>query len=438
MNSKNISFLAFLIFLLGVSAAYTAGALAVPFHPDESTFFYLSEDINLLFEDPSALFWQPETLTDARQRYRTLDAPLGRYWVGLSRQIAGLPPLAVDWDWGKTWEENRFSGALPSPGLLAAGRVGTALLFPASLALLFFTGRKVGGEITAWAAVLLLASNALILLHTRRAMSEGLVIFTTALTMWSIAHTGKRPWLIGIPVALAFCAKHSLGALAPFGLLAIFWQAQPGTSIAHRLKQAVWYVLLFLGIVILLNPFLWQHPTAAVMDALHNRQDLTQRQTSDRPEQRLDTPAEKLIGMIGSLYLTPPMFAETGNYLEATHAAEEAYLANPLHNLFRSIPAGVILLVLSVFGWLAGAGNAINTRKANGAAARLLTILLLCALFQALALLVTVPLPFQRYYMPLVPHLCLWTAYGLHTLLTVGLRKQPIHQLKENQGPVVE
>lgn len=434
MISKNISFLAFLIFLLGVSAAYTAGVLAVPFHPDESTFFYLSVDINLLFEDPSALFWQPETLTDARQRYCTLDAPLGRYWVGLSRQAAGLPPLAVDWDWGKSWEENRASGALPTPDLLAAGRIGMALLFPASLLLVFFTGRKLGGDFTAWAAVLLLASNALILLHTRRAMSEGLVIFTTALVLWSIVYAEKRPWLTGIPAALAFCAKHSLGALAPLGLLAVLWQAQPGVSMAHRLKQAGFYILLFLGVVILLNPFLWQHPTAALMDALHNRQDLSQRQTADRPEQTLDTPAEKIIGMIGSLYLTPPMLSETGNYLEATRVADEAYLANPLHSLLRSIPAGVILFVLSLFGWLAGAGKMLKNQGEAGPNPRLLTILLLCTLFQTLALLVTVPLPFQRYYMPLVPHLCLWTAYGLHSLLTAGL----IKQAKENQRPVIE
>ncbi len=150
-----------------------------------------------------------------------------------------------------------------------------------------------------------------------------------------------------------------------------------------------------------------------------------QRQVADRPEQALNSPAKRLIGLIGGLYLTPPIFAETGNYSLETQAAETAYLKMPWNNLLRSIPAGGLLLLLSGYGWAAGAGQAWRQRRQNQEGTRWLTLLLISSLLQGLALLALVPLPFQRYYLPLAAHACLWSAYGVETLRQSLVRRIP-------------
>ena len=411
MKNKSISTLAFLLFALLVGAGAVAGVRTVPFHPDESTFLYLSSDFDLFWQNPLSMAWQPSS-NDARQVYRTLDAPLGRYLVGFGRWAAGLPPLAVDWDWSKTWQENSLAGALPSTNLLTAGRVVMTALLPFSLLFLFLSARKVANERTAWIAAFLLATNALVLLHGRRVVSEGAVIFTASLAVWSILAAPKKPWLMAVSTGLAFCAKYSLGALAPIGLLVVLWQ--PGKPRKAVIMQAFFFIAVFLGIVILLNPFLWAHPLQAVQAAVANRADLATRQIADRPEQALNSPGLRIISLTGSLFLTPPIFAETGNYAQETGASETSYLANPLNNLFRSLSAGAFLLLLCLFGFYSAARRAVKDPSNS----RQVWLLLALTVSQGLALLALVPLPFQRYYLPLVPLTCLWSAWGLERILT--------------------
>ena len=407
--------IAFLLVDLVLSIVILAGVPHVPFHPDESTFLFLSADFERLFTNPAGMAWQPELRDDLVQRYRTLDAPLGRYLVGFGRWLTGQAPLPVDWEWGKTWQQNQQAGALPSEGLLLAGRYALAGLLPFSLLLTYLTGRRAGGEAAGWLAALLLAGNALVLMLGRRAVSEGTLVFTSSLTLFSLLYAHKRPWLTGPPAGLAFCAKHSLGALAPIGLLAIFWQ--PRVPLAVRLRQAAFFIGLYAVVVIALNPFAWQHPLAALQDAAENRRVLAANQTADRPEQALTTHGLRIIGMLGALYLTPPILAETANYVKDTQAQDLAYLANPFNRMLRSLPAGGLLLIITLAGWLASVWQ-VARKGGRGTPAlagdrRSLTLLLLAAALQAAALYVLVPLPFQRYYLPLVPHACLWAAIGL-------------------------
>lgn len=421
MKSRSYSLLLFLAALALYSFFYLRGVAAVPFHPDESTQLFTSGDVELFWQRPSALFWRQENEDNLRQFYRKLDAPLTRNLLAAGRWAAGLAALPVDWDWGKTWQENQQSGALPSPDLLVAGRTAIAALFPFSVLFLFLTVRRTVNDFTAWTAALLLASSALALLHTRRAMAEGALIFTTTWVMWWLVATEKRPWLTAFPTALAFCAKQSLAALMPVGLLAVIWQ--PGLWNAGKARRVAGHVMLFglvsLAILAWMHPFLWGQPVKAFEAAVQARQELASAQVADRPEQALHTPGLKLISMIGSLYLTPPIFAETSNYLDQTRAAEEAYLANPLHTLFRSIPAGGVLLMLNLYGFVLGC---IRMVRPNGPLNRGLALLIIATFIQGLALLVLVPLPWQRYYLPLLPFSCLWMAYGIEQLRAIFTR----------------
>jgi 4-amino-4-deoxy-L-arabinose transferase-like glycosyltransferase len=416
MKYKTRSFAIFLIFLTVTTIAYLSGIKDVPFHPDESTYIYTSSDLEMFVQQPSALYWRAGQDEDKLLSYRMLDGPLNRILIGLGRAIMGKPALQNDWDWGQTWEENQQAGAMPSADLLQTARVSIAVLFPLSLLLLFLAVQRTANTFTAWVAVILLASNALVLLHTRRAMAESGLLFATILLMYSLTRVERRLWLTAIPAAFAICAKYSLAALAPVGLVPMLVQyiRAADRSFFRLVRQGIIYGVLLLGILFLMHPYLWAQPVQALQAAVQKRQALSFAQSSDRPEQRLDSPGYRLIGMIGSLYLTPPIFQEVGNYIENTAEVEKVYLANPLHSLFRSIPAGGILLFINLFGFIIACRKVVTGEQTEKQ--RRLIFLLAATVVQTLALLVMIPLAWQRYYMPLVPFACLWTAYGIDQL----------------------
>ncbi|MEW5869519.1 MAG: phospholipid carrier-dependent glycosyltransferase [Chloroflexota bacterium] len=401
--------------LILLSAYFVWGISSVPFHPDESTQFYNSSDFELLFTNPLSMAWSPDRADDLHMHYRQLDAPFTRYLLGLGRWLAGKSALPVDWDWSKTWEENRLAGALPDPGLLFAGRLAITLLLPLSVCLLYLIGSNLGGAPTGVLAAGLLGLNALVLLHNRRAMAEGALTLGILFAMWTFLQANRRPWLAGLGMALAFAAKQSALALLPVGLLAVAW---PPSGSEGRLRRAASGLAQYLGVFILvtlaLNPLLWRSPIQASKIAWEQRQDLLQRQVADTqrlaPEHVLDSPGKRILVLVANLYLAPPAFAEVGNYQDETAPAEAAYLAIPGHNLLRNLIGAGLFMVLTLFGL----ATALLAIPKTGAARRKTILLLLSAtLLQALILILAVPLPWQRYVMPLLPFVCLWSAYAI-------------------------
>lgn len=404
-----------------------AGLRQVPFHPDESTQLFMSSDWDLLLTHPTQMAWNPLQGNDLRQRYRELDAPLTRYLLGAGRSLAGLPPLAVDWDWSKGWEANRQAGALPTPQLLFAGRMAVTLLLPFSLALLYLIARSTGGSLNGLLAILLLGSNALVLLHTRRAMAEGMLLFGVCLALAGFLHGDKRPWLAGLGLAVAFNAKQSALALLPAGLLAVAWLAAPAPRPWRKVGlNLATFTVVFGLLTLALNPLLWRNPLPAALRAWEARQELLARQVEGTrqlaPGQLLSSPGQRAAALLANLYLVPPAFAEIGNYRAETRAAEAQYLAIPGNNLLRSLAGGGSLLVLTVFGVLVAG---LRFRKENNPARRMLAILGLATLSLAAGLIVTVPLPWQRYVVPLLPLMCLWIAYGAGAVVGSLNKKRP-------------
>ena len=251
-----------LVFLLILLVGFQIwGVEQVPFHPDESTYLYMSSDFDLLVTQPAAMAWDPTKEADPRQRYRELDAPLTRYLLGLARSLSGEAALPVDWDWSENWEANRQSGALPSPALLQTGRLGISLLLPLSMFLLFLSAWRAGGIFTGLLAAILLGSSALVLLHARRAMAEGPLVLGICLALWGFVEGDRRPWLAGLGAALAFNAKHSALALFPVGLLAVCWLPAAVQSQARLLlRNLVIYLGVFALLTIALNPLWWDNP----------------------------------------------------------------------------------------------------------------------------------------------------------------------------------
>lgn len=422
------------VVLIGLLTTFALwGISQVPFHPDESTQLFTSQDFTTFFQNPLSMTWSPSqgTSTDPverlRRHYHLVDAPLTRYLLGLGRTVAGLPALPIDWDWSRTWDENRQAGALPEARLLSAGRITITLLFPFSLFFIYQLGKAISGVGAGLLAMLLLGLNTLFLLHGRRAMAEGALTFGVLMALWSFLKGDRYPWLAGLGMALAFNAKQSALGLFPVGLLAVAW---PAEMIPPRPAKIITAIVQYLGVFILLtflfNPFLWRDPLHALNASLAARQDLMQRQVADAlrlaPEKALSSPEIRAAALVANLYLTPPAFAEVSNYLEQTADAERAYLAIPGHNLMRGLIGGSMMLLLTLFSVIIACLRLAReriTRVKSGAKvvhnrqSRALALLLLAILCQAVSLILFIPLPWQRYVMPLVPLTCLWSGYAI-------------------------
>ena len=412
--------------ILIVSLAYFSGLSSTPFHPDESTQIFMSRDVDLFFSQPFRLFWREDKTQDPVQRYRLLDAPLTRYLIGVGRNVEGAQPALIsDWDWSKTWAENELAGALPGELLLLTARAATAFLFPLTCWLIYVTGRTLGGNRMGWLAFLLFAGNALVLLHTRRAMAESVLLFTVSLTIFLVLRSPANPYLLALATALAFNAKQSALILFLWGAVALTFSDEKLISWQTRSLNLIKYVVLFVAIVFLLNPFLWNSPFKAMPAAWKARQELVEKQIvsfgAAAPGQILHSPVQRLVGLIANLYIQPPQIAEAENYSRETIEAARAYFSNPLHTLLRGFVGGALMAALTVFGFLLLLRQSMMKNSPN--CRRAAVLLCIGGALQFVSLLVAVPLPFQRYVVPLIPFTCLYIAFGvIQPLLTKSAR----------------
>jgi hypothetical protein len=409
----------FILLLLTLSVYYFWGLSKVPFHPDESTQLYMSADFEQIITYPLAMAWEENEPVSSVSRYRLLDAPLTRYLLGFGRNLFSLPPLASDWDWSASWEENQRNGALPNDRMLLLGRLIIASLFPLGLVLLYRIGIAMDGRWLGIFTVLLFSSNALILLHTRRAMAEGTLVFGVILTLYALIFADKRPLLVGLAVAIAFNAKQSAVALLPIGLLAVCWIPEKNMRNFPLLAgNSAKYLAGFALLTALLNPFLWRQPVSAAQEALQLRQDLFERQVADyerlAPGQVLESPAERSAVLLAQLFFTPPSFSEVGNYREFTKPAEAQYLLSPSQQLWRNPISGVILFGLAILGMVVAVRVSFH---AGSAKRRLLLLYLFAFLVLAIGIISMIPLPWQRYSIPLIPIITIFISLGFVWLI---------------------
>jgi hypothetical protein len=326
------------------------------------------------------------------------------------------------------WQENFHLGAYPRTEVLLTGRIVVSLLFPFSLIFLYVSTSAISGRIGGIAAIIMLGLNALVLLHTRRAMAEGPLLFgiTAVMASWWIAP--RRPWLAGLAMAIAFSAKQSSLALLPVGLIAACWFT-PGNPLrtSRIIGNLLQYLFFFAILTWLMNPVAWQHPLTVARAAAQARGELLTKQVADTqlqaPSQVLDRPVERVVILLGHLYLSPPMFAEAENYRSQTATMEANYLENPINNLGRNNIVAGILFGLALIGFYV----AIRQGENAGLPKHRYTILvLLGTTFMTAGLLLAVPLPWQRYVLPLIPFACLWSGVGCSWVFHLS------HQIMKN------
>jgi len=394
-----------------LSLLYFNGLLSVPFHPDEATQIYMSKDASLYIQGPLSLSWEGNLPLTAEERYRAIDAPLSRYLIGTARGLTSTPALVSDWDWSGSWSENEAAGALPSQRQLLIARCACTVTLLAGLLFYYPAVKKTLPGLLAIFSLILLGLHPLILLHGRRAMSEAALVFGVAFFLWAALQDKRSPWLIGLALGLALNAKHTAIGLLPAGLLAVSLLPKEEAS-PKRIAGRITRFLLAAGLIVaILNPFYWKTPYQALQTGLQTRITLSARQRADHGQilglEEVNLPV-RAAAMLSHTFLSPPQTEEVGNYLADTLQSEQEYLENPLHSWNQVWIIGTVLLILSLVGFtfsLRGGKGLSGQRSPN----TLIWILSSGGTFLAVLL----PLPWQRYIIPMLPVVAYWAAAGL-------------------------
>ena len=404
----------FLAILLCLTVFLFYGMALVPFHPDESTHIYMSRDLELIFNQPLSIAWTPDLPLNNELILRSLGAPLTKYLIGFGRWITITPQLSSDWIWGLSWEENAAGGALPNRRLLLSSRVITTALLPIALFFLYKAIQNTYSNKTALIAVILLGLNPLFLLHGRRAMNEAAALAGICFFLWAISQEEIRPWLVGLAMAAAFNAKQSAIALLPIGIIAVCKPFKIRSNPNSIAKRIVGFGLFFTVITFMLNPFFWKHPLRAVLASREITAELQAKQLNDyyprQEDAKKQTISYQTLALLSNLYLSQPSTADVGNYLVETKSQEEQYFKIPLHNIGRNLFPAAVFLILSLSGFMIGV---LRLKSSGNITAMPSVLFLLATIFQFFTILYFLPLPWQRYVVPLLPFTCLWTAVGL-------------------------
>ncbi len=446
---KRQPWLIFAALAAGLLAFYLSGLAVVPFHPDESSQISMSGDFAklVLQRDWAALAWTPSQPRTPEVQLRLLDAPMMRYFIGLSGWLHGFTTadLNTDWVWWLSWDENLAAGHLPRPELLLASRVPAAVFTALAAALAFWIVQRLRGLGAGLAAALLLGLNPLVLLHGRRAMAEGGLLFFSLLALWGMTvlaqaagePRGTTPRLgllalgVGGLIGLAVSSKQSALGLLPAAAVAVALPLlRPSFPGPLRLRVSLLglaCVALGLGCGLVfwaLNPVLYRDPVGSGQAMIAARDDMLRQQTIAQTGYLPETVTPGLMSRLRAaaleVYFRPPAVWDVPVYLEHLTPQAEAYFAQPWLRLGTGPVWGVVLAALGAVGAASSARRLWRDRL--GPATRAEQTLWWWALAALGMVLLITPFDWQRYFILLVTPACIFAALGLEALARPAAR----------------
>ncbi|MBW6471852.1 MAG: phospholipid carrier-dependent glycosyltransferase [Anaerolineaceae bacterium] len=391
---------------------YFNDLLNVPLHPDESTQIFMSKDVELIINNTSDLYFQKDTQNSIEQNYRLLDAPLPKYFIGLFRIIFKLEAIPFDWDWSKSWTDNQI--AIPGNQLLLISRLSAAIFFPLSIVLFALILKEVfkSDNLLIFLSLMLFAFNSLLLLHTRRAMAESSMIFFLLLSLLTLCKIPKK-WffLSSVPIAFAINAKQILIFLILLAIILLFFYFKK--HLKNLVVQITLFFVLLVGILFILNPIAWKQPVQVAKHMFNQRMELSQNQAeaieSVSPEFLTNSAPKRIIAFIAQLFILQPSPQEVSNYQEYLNKSIVDYFKNPLHRgLIRNLFGGAIYLVLFLFGLY---------KSISSLPIKFKLIFLSGFILFSLEILLTLAIPFQRYYLPAIPFTIIFAMIGLEQII---------------------
>jgi 4-amino-4-deoxy-L-arabinose transferase-like glycosyltransferase len=435
------------------------GVPLVPFHGDESTLIYTTRDYAYQFidRDVSMLMYNGNpAINPMDQDLRILDGRVHKYLGGFFWHLAGYSAddLNTPWDWGGDWNYNIAAGHMPSEPILMLTRFASAVLMAAGVVAIFGVGMRVDGRITAYVASALYALNPALLLNGRRSMMEGslmgfsmLTVLAALFLLTSQRHQAERglvgeptirPYglrllfkalLLGLAAGLALSSKLTgvlvvgivFGAVGLYALLCRDKRTLPligSLALASIVALLVFYAF---------NPLWWGDPIARAGLVAETRLNFIQNQIGFFDE--YPTFRDQVAGFARQVIGGEPQFYEIAVWQE--------YIGDQISTYMSSIWAGfslpvVLTLVLYAFGiWRLLRGE---QRKQ---AERFVVGVWIVGI--TLALIVATPFEWQRYYLPVIPALCVLAGLGAEALWR-GLRdRSKANQAQErHQQPAYE
>lgn len=400
---------------------------AHPFHPDENLWILNTQYYKLFFLDKNL----------RSERWQSLFAydmlPLGKYIMGFTiwnfapeeiPRILNLKP----WNFYESPYWNIIHHRLPPQKSLILSRLTMACLGILTCLILYWIGFTLFNYKAGFIAGLLLAYNPLMLLCSRRAMTNApllffltancalMILFYRALMNKRIIPTLSLSLLIGLNMGCATATKGT-GALTFFIfisfviffiLIQLFWLNSKTKTLKEKLKASfkdhkiilallsfVLAVSLGAAIFIAVNPFLYEKPIEKIKTIIQYRIDTIclQRQLFG-PE--IITIAEKIYFV---LYRT--LFPSRGHYL---------ILSN-----FVDVPLDLYLFII---GLIILIFKEIRHIKKN-VAPSLLSIPILWVIMTFVGIIAWIPLDWNRYYLPVIPCIALIESYPLSSLIDI-------------------
>jgi hypothetical protein len=401
-------------------------ALPPTFHGDESMQIYMSRDYVTAFinHDPAALVTSPPYNIDTDSYVRLINGSVNRYAIGLSWQFAGLTANNLPrpgWDWGLDYATNVSTGHMPSAALLATGRFSSTLFLALSVVVMFGLGWQFGtshNRLLAYFVSGLYALNPVILLNGRRALQEGSTLFFGLLTILIAVLISKRrgeskapPIYLWIALILAgglTIASKYTGIIFVGGALGWIFLAELMHTRWHDLLlttgklivSGVLTILLFIA----LSPALWSDPPARLVDSLQERTQLLDIQVGGTGNGAMSL-AQRIQEIIIQPFMTAPQQYEVPFW--GTFQAVNDDVARYMNSPFSGVQFGLIIGGLLTL--LAGIGLVFAFRRDWRAG-------LLAWFGLTIASLLANPLPWQRYYLGLIPQATLLAGIGVYGL----------------------
>ncbi len=264
------------------SVFYLAGVSTVPYHPDEATQIYMSDEIS----SPKVKRGITSYDRGLRDHYRMIDSPLTHTVIGLERLVTGDTHIRTDWDWGDSWSKNLAVGALPSRQTLIYARLALAWLFP--IALLGFYGiiKMLLDEKVALITCLLLGLNSILLVHTRRAMAEGLQLSLTLILLYLVLRKQSlfTNILVVFVAALLIQSKQLAIPIVAVSLLIFIIQSFRSDGWKSALVWTFVTVVIVFAFHYLLNPILRPDPLGITVQMFLDRVEFSNRMLNDFSE----------------------------------------------------------------------------------------------------------------------------------------------------------
>ena len=412
------------LFLL---AAYVlAGASLVPFHGDESTQIFMGRDYYYLFREgdlSKVLYDSAWSSRQDEQHLRLINGAVSKTihgWLAASKGIK-LEQINGHWDWEQDYAQNSASNRIPERSLLDAARLASAAQLAAAAAALFALVNMSIGRPEAYVASAMFALHPAVLINGRRAMMEGSHLLGMMLVLLSAVWLlqGRRWWkfvLLGVVSGFAVAAKHPNAFVVALVFLACaaLWLYQaariPGGE-RQKPAQSLVGLLAAGGLALLtfylMNPAWWQAPLDSAAEVLRLRVDLLNEQVAFYGG--YDSSAQGIEGFLEYAFFDRRQYYEVAQWAgyDAIRAQISAYESSGFAGFaIDGKLGGLVMAGLSLWGIVYLARAPQIDRKYRW-------LLLVWGGGIALITLLVTPLPWLRYYLPVLPFTMILSAYAL-------------------------